>query len=231
MKKERVSNGIVCVRKTKKCEALLVRNRFSYSLNYIVHGRYNHQSDEYMIRLLSGTTVDEKHDMLTLDYDRIWYRVWLHAKRPTNSYVAGRRKFMAAFVMDGGARLRSLIARSGSSQLLWEIPKGKKKYKNEPDIRCSIREFGEETGINRDDYKVFPEAIRRYSYFDDGAKYTNIYYFALARPDLRVGVSFRTEQHFEISDIQWMDINTVRALAPRYEAVCRAAINYCKRHG
>lgn len=229
---ERISYGVSCVRRgATGFETLLVKNRFTYALNYIVHGRYNANSDEEMIRLLSGTTVDEKHDILSLDYDRLWYRVWLGASRPTGSYCASKRRFDTSFVLDGGVRLRSLIARSGSAQLLWELPKGKKKYKNEPDVRCAVREFGEETGLLREDYKLFANAVKKYSYIDGGVRYTNMYYFAYARPGINVGVSFRTDQHTEICDIQWMDINALRVHAPRYENLCRAAINYCKRHG
>ncbi len=186
-----------------------------------------------MIALFNGMTVDEKLDIMSLNFLQIWYRMWLDTEFMGPSYFVSKNKFEGAFVVDGGARLRRLIGRSTHACRIWEIPKGRKRSKCESDIDCAVREFGEETGIQKHNYKLLPHATRRYSYIDDGARYTNIYYFAhMRRSTAPTHVDLASQQISEISDMKWMDIDTIRHYdsTGRLVTFVRPIFNYMRKH-
>lgn len=216
---QKLSIGIACVRVSKnQPQMLMIKKRYSYSFGEFVHGKYTALSDKRrnphakaeLIELFSGMTVEEKLDLLGLDFDQIWYRVWLSRHKPP-VYYSSRHKFEESFLMDKGVKLRKLINRSANAQLVWEIPKGKKKYKGEPDITCAIREFEEETNIPKSRYKFIPTMKKEFSHIDKGVQYRNVYYIAVVKRNVEPEVNFNIQsQLHEISDIKWMDINEVQ---------------------
>lgn len=227
------SKGIaLCRFNGSRPEILLVCKRYTYAFNNFAHGKYNSNDAAGMINLFSGMTVDEKLDILSLRFEMIWYRVWLDSPRSASYYTA-KHKFEDAFVMDGGVKLRKLINKSSNSQRLWEIPKGRKKNKNEPDINCAIREFYEETCVAKKSYRLFPKAKRTYSYTDGGIKYINTYYIAYTKHNIEPRINFEArDQLDEVSDIRWMSIDEIRFSDPtgRLEDMVKPIFNYVKKH-
>ncbi len=232
--RERRSMGIACCRfNNGRPEILLICKRFTYSFNMFVHGRYNSEDNSALITLLSGMTVDEKHDLLSLNFVLIWYRVWLNSPQKTFNYLTAKNKFENTFVADNGARLRKLIAKSHHSDKIWEIPKGRKKNKLEPDINCAIREFQEETGIARKNYKIFPSATRTYSHVDSGTRYINTYFIAFMRNHIEPKINFALQDQVdEIGDIRWMNLEDIKYVdtAKRLTNFVKPIFNYVKNH-
>jgi 8-oxo-dGTP pyrophosphatase MutT (NUDIX family) len=175
-----------------------------------VHAKYNSDNNQALIELFNGMTVDEKLNILSLNFAQIWYRVWLNTPRNATYYVA-KNKFETTFMPDDGAKLRKLINKSSNSKLIWEIPKGRKRNKTEPDIQCAIREFTEETGVAKKNYKIFPSSRHTYSYIDAGTRYTNTYFVGLTRSDIEPRINFGLQDQIdEIGDIRWMSIEEIR---------------------
>lgn len=233
--KERVSLGVACCRFNKgRPEILLICKRFSYSYNNFVHGKYISTSNAEIIELLNGMTAAEKHVILSLNFTQIWYHIWFDAFKCTNNFFYSKNKFENTFLIPGGAeRLKRLVAKSTHSDLVWEIPKGRRKTKTEPDIHCAVREFYEETGVSKKSYTIYPQT-RTYSYIDDGVRYTNTYYIAIATHHFTPRVDMgRASQVEEISDIRWMNIDEVRMIDPtgRLEPFLRPVFNFMKIHG
>jgi 8-oxo-dGTP pyrophosphatase MutT (NUDIX family) len=174
-------------------------------------GKYNPNNNAEIIKLLNGMTIDEKLDLLSLNFIQIWYRLWLSTSQQSQSYFNAKNKFESSFAVDQGVRLRKLVTKSAHAERVWEIPKGRKKNRTEPDIHCAVREFGEETGVQKKNYKMFPGAKRTYSYVDENTRYTNIYYIALAKTNVEPKIDFSiTDQVSEVSDIRWMSIEDIR---------------------
>lgn len=208
---ERISIGVACCRfNYNRPEILLICKRYTYAYNAFVHGKYNSSDSTALISLFSGMTVEEKHDILSMNFMQMWYRIWLTGSQKTTNFFILKNKFDATFAQDEGLRLRRLISKSLHSNKVWEIPKGRRKNKMEADVHCAIREFYEETGIPKSGYKLFPDT-KTYSYIDAGIRYTNIYYLAFANHEFepRVDFSLRSQVE-EISDIKWMGIEEIR---------------------
>lgn len=218
MKHEKVKSslGIACCRISgdSKPEILLVCKRYTYAYNLFIHAKYNSSDNAAIIELFNGMTVDEKLNILSMNFAQIWYKVWLGTTNNAFYYTA-RNKFETTFMADGGARLRRLINRSSNAQLIWEIPKGRRRYKNEPDLQCAIREFTEETGIPKRYYKIIPDAKRTYTYVDNGTRYTNTYFIGLEKRTIEPRMNFgQQSQVDELCDIRWMNIEQIRLCDP-----------------
>jgi 8-oxo-dGTP pyrophosphatase MutT (NUDIX family) len=189
----------------------MVSKRFTYAYGDFVNGKYNSCSNADIIALLNQMTVEEKHDLLSLNFAQIWYRLWLTNTHRGSGFFLAKNKFESTFCADGGVRLRRLIGRATHGQRIWEIPKGRRRNKVELDIHCAIREFSEETNISKRSYHIFPSKTRSYSFVDDGTRYTSIYYLAFARHTIEPSIDFnRSDQIEEISDIRWMSLDQIR---------------------
>lgn len=209
--KEKVSYGIACCRiNNGQFEILTVRKRITYAFNSFVNGCYSSHDNQEIINLLSGMTYEEKVDLLSLNFQYIWYKLWMGKRVSMSHFIASRTKFELAFLSDNGNRLRRLITVSSTSNYIWEIPKGKRNS-YESSIDCAIRELYEEAGINKDKYRIFLEC-KRHSYIDGDIKYTNIYYVAFMCANYTPVIDFSNRnQIVEVADIKWMNLELYKS--------------------
>lgn len=230
---EKISFGVaLCRRRAGKIEVLLVCKRYTYAYGDFVNGKYNSNDNDAIIKLLNQMTIDEKLDLLSLNFQQIWYRIWFYAKVNTSHYYVAKNKFETTFAMDQGKRLLDLISKSTHSPRIWEIPKGRRK-KYEPSIHCAIRELQEETGIGKKSYQIFPRASRTVAFISNGHKYINTYFIAYAKYNIDVRLNFRSrDQLDEVSDMQWMGINEIRTVDPtgRLERLVRPIFNFIRKN-
>jgi ADP-ribose pyrophosphatase YjhB (NUDIX family) len=127
------------------------------SLGFIDFVRGKYPSDiEYVRRLIDEMTIDEKKLLLTQDFKKIWDYLWSNytKNKDKHDYIMAEAKFtkitLGINIYDSytNFKLDILIQESLSRWVTpeWGFPKGRKNY-NEPDIRCALREFEEETGL------------------------------------------------------------------------------------
>jgi 8-oxo-dGTP pyrophosphatase MutT (NUDIX family) len=223
------SDGIACCRiGPNGPEILLGCKRVSYAYILFMFGRYDSTNSERTVRLLSGTFVNEKHIILSLNFTHMWYHLWLCRGSTTHAFFAAKLKFESTFLADGGIKLRRLVSRAGHSRPVWEIPKGKKKP-NETELSCAIREFQEETGISKKDYRFMTTNTRVYTYTDDHVTYINKYYIAFMEHRMTPRITLTTEQSREISDLRWVDLNQVRLLDSRLVGFVAEIFRFVKK--
>lgn len=233
IKRQRIvkrSAGLACCRynNTRKCyEILLVKKRCTYNFVAFVLGHYSKRDEKRVKFLFNGMTYSEKVDILSLKYGQLWYRVMLYypdyldinndrmSKGDINAYIKKKNKFESTFVVDGGRKLRTIINGTHNSELLWEIPKGR-KCKNEITLDCAVREFREETGMKPSHYRVLTQISPvTESYINMGTTYINKYYVSKSYAKTNPHVSFMTNQQIsEIEDIQWMNTADIRRHDP-----------------
>lgn len=237
----KISFGVIITRinaASGRPEAVLVRGRYSYEYSEFVHGRYSRKNIRAVSALFDAMSVNERLDIYSLDFAQMWYRIWLTAER-RELYNKKFAKFQAAWMRDdSGEDLRRLVQGSRPVQhdggIRLEFPKGKRQSNREPDINCAIRETEEETGIAKRDYQILPGFKRRVSYVHMGVRYVNVYYVAVARRDLHVGIDLRDlDQISEVSEVRWMSIEQIRLFdAPdgRLENTVAPVFRYVKRH-
>jgi 8-oxo-dGTP pyrophosphatase MutT (NUDIX family) len=207
------SYGIACCRynPTTHCpEILLVCKRSTYAFLTFVLGKYRYDM-RTLRELFEQMTVEEKLDILTLDFRQIWHRAWVDSKYRISSFISAKAKFEGYFLADGGERLCAMIRVAPSSRLMWEIPKGHKKGAQEGPLTCAIREFGEETGLKKKQYTLLGTQRFVQSFTDARINYTSEYFLAAEKRPTNPQVNLQSvDQYGEISDIRWMDLATIR---------------------
>lgn len=229
---EKKSVGIACCRFVNNIpQILLVCKRVSYGYSDFIVGKYNSYDNASIIKLLSNMTVDEKICIMGLDFIAIWHRVWLDYIPKHLNFFSLKAKFEIAFVRDHGTRLRNLIALSTSVRPLWEIPKGRVE-KNEYEVNCAIREFKEETGISKKNYKLLLPAHKYQTIVDNNIRYISKYFIALAGSNVEPNMNLFASQVTEILDIRWMNINEVKLVDEnnRLYDIIKPILNYAKKH-
>lgn len=217
---KRGSDGIV--------RLLMINRRYTYPFYMFVRGRYNEHNDKEIIALLDRMTVDEKVDILSLNFQQLWYRIWLGTYQSSIFYAA-RSKFLDRIAADNGVRIKSLVRRSHKyAARLWEIPKGRKKFPNECDMDCAIREFYEETGIPRSAYHITGNTFHLV-FTEDNVRYSVMYFIAVSARDVIQRInSAALEQVTEICDMRWISAAEMDVYAPRDVAGHRRVIRCAK---
>jgi 8-oxo-dGTP pyrophosphatase MutT (NUDIX family) len=227
----RYSTGIALCTKDRDgiVRLLMVNRRFTYAFYAFVCGHYNERSDFAIIRLLDAMTIDEKVNIMSMNFAQLWFCIWLNQCQPA-SYISARSKYNECLIGDGGARLRSLMRRScASATRVWEIPKGRKKHASECDMDCAIREFYEETGIPRSAYHI-TGGTYSLTFDEEGIRYKIMYFIAIAARAIVQRInSSALDQISEICDMRWVAASEVSVFAPRDIPGHRRVIRYARR--
>ena len=240
--KYKISYGVaLCrynIKKNNRFEILLVKKRYTYHFFNFVFGKYKKYNNNQIKYLFNNMTFGEKIDILSLNFNKIWYRLWLSDPEKTYNdykvnknnlpentcdnlhlkhYFRKKNKFESIFLRDGSKRLKKIINNSTNAETPWEIPKGRKKY-NEKDLTCAIREFKEETNISSDKYTILWKINPiKHSFKDDNIIYKYIYYVAsldeFEGGDFDPKIKFNTYQQVsEIEKIKWVSLNEIEFL-------------------
>lgn len=245
MSTTKTSYGIACCRfnNKNKLEILIVKKRYTYCFASFVLGKYN-KNKKFLKNLFNGMTVQEKLDILSLNFDILWYKIWMEIpsnktlETPTEidciyninlyrEYLRGngldrykfykqkKAKFENLFVYGEKKFLLNLIKKTSNGMILWEIPKGRKNI-NETFMDCAIREFKEETGINYKNYTImFDLDPIVNSYTSFSTTYANKYYIAYEAKHSNPKVDFSNNiQVSEIQDIKWVELDEIKFIDP-----------------
>ena len=220
----RVSASIACIRKSPRgLEMLLVQRRNSYAFGDFILCKYDVTDNPRIVQLFNGMTIEEKTVLATMNFDSIWYHLWLGVPPKWANFATCRYRFFMMFRgPQGEKRLATLISTTTNNARVWSTPKGRREC-GESSIECAVREFQEETTFEKDkNYQLLPQICHEYSHTSDGVRYTVITYLGVAFPaEEQRNYAFHNPQvdamnHWqvhEISDIRWMTLQDMRHTA------------------
>lgn len=184
------SFGIICYRfpsgKTAPPLYLMIQRKDSLCFMEFIRGKYETTDAEYIKKLLSGMTQDERQMILTMSFTDLWNCIWLQPSLPrlTAEYENARSKFEALETGQGclpGECLREYILTTDSpySESEFGFPKGRRKLR-ENDMTCAVREFHEETGFTENDIYVHSDIapFEEVFYGTNNVRYRHVYYLA-----------------------------------------------------
>jgi len=209
------SYGLICCSfpiKDEPLSVLMVRKKNTYAYLDFVRGCYSPYNNQAMIDMFSKMTADEKITIRSLAFEFIWSRAWHSVQHRRQLYFRSKARFEKSFLYDGGVRLINLIDRSHNARDIWEVPKGKKEGR-EDDIECAVREFREETGLQKNKYTIMPHKQYRYEFEDEGIKYIFVYYLAILKSNINKMIPIKPETTCEITECRWMNILEIRVMA------------------
>jgi 8-oxo-dGTP pyrophosphatase MutT (NUDIX family) len=235
--KHKTSYGVAACRynesRNNRIEVLMIRKRYTHHYFSFLFGQYQKDDMERLQYLFDNMSTAEKVDILSMNFNRMWYRVWLNnpyeeynIKNTFNTYNkvnAGiyrnytryERYFSSCF--KEADTVRNLVIGSQDSDPLWEVPKGGKEP-DEPVLDCAIREFFEETGLKKEDTSlVFPSTngVVREVIRDEYCTYENVFFVAALKNGNNVYPSIdysSYSQLTEVDKVKWISISDIQAM-------------------
>jgi len=206
-------NGIDSL--AQNVEFLLIKRKDSLRFVDFIRGKYTISDETYLKQLLSNMTISERELLRTSTFDDLWKHVWgaISVRNYKNDYENSYEKFQAITVAteDKPSILHRLLDSTTTiwTEPEWGFPKGRRNPR-ESDEECSIREFEEETGILRNQFKIIKniEPLIESFYGDNGVNYCHKYLLAQMHPSIEFS-SIDANPHMirEIGDIQWLSID------------------------
>jgi len=185
------SFGIICykISPENSIEYLMIQRKDSLCFMEFIRGKYELKNYPYIRNLLSGMTIYERELLLTLHFDDLWNHIWYQTSilKQTNEYIHAKNKFETLFngysVNNDNKRITLKFLIDTSMSLYehpeWGFPKGRRKI-YEDDVKCAVREYVEETGINSNLIKLEPDfpPYEEIFYGTNNILYRHVYYVA-----------------------------------------------------
>ncbi len=206
-------NGIDSL--AQNIEFLLIKRKDSLRFVDFVRGKYSITDEIYLKQLLSNMTTSERELLRITTFDNLWKHVWgaTSVRNYKNDYENSKEKFDELIaVRDGKSSILHRLLDSTTTvwtEPEWGFPKGRRNPR-ETDEECAIREFEEETGILRNQFKIIKniDPLVESFYGDNGVNYCHKYLLAQMHPSVEFS-SIDTNPHMirEIGDIKWLSID------------------------
>ncbi len=212
-----LSIGIILFKEeNNKLEYLLVQRKDTLGFVEFMRGKYNLENITYVSKLFEIMTITERENILNLDFDTLWNNLWM--KKNNNQYQNEYDKSKSKFKLlkNGVYYKKSLINIKNIINTIntkwkepeWGFPKGRRNLK-ENNLDCAIREFEEETGINKNEYIILfqIDPIEETFSGTNNIRYKHIYYIAKLishSRELKIDKN-NFNQVTEISNIKWFN--------------------------
>lgn len=157
------SMGAIVFRRSQtdcnEIEYLMICRKDTLGFIDFMRGKYSVYNREYILNMMKQMTQDEKNMLRTCEFDELWTSIWGN-EEISNQYkmeeIVSRDKFntLRHGILNKNAfyKLADIIEQSDLYgtwlEPEWGFPKGRRNYQ-EKDIECALREFKEETGLNK----------------------------------------------------------------------------------
>ena len=223
------SYGIIVFRKSENDnQFLMIRRKDSFGFTDFIRGKYIQHNIDQLKNIFNEMSVHERERIQTSNFETLWKQMW--GEQHTGTQYKGeetisQRKFdtlkngLQIEVNDGyeTISLESLINGSTTTwnETEWEFPKGRRNYQ-EKDIDCALREFEEETGINKHDLKLIENMVPFEEIFigSNHKAYKHKYFLAYI-DKLPNQSSLCNFQKSEVSKIEWKTLeNCLESIRP-----------------
>ena len=203
------SKNITVYNDSNSIQYLLIQRKDSLAFVEFIRGKYNHQDEEYIGRLLRGMAHREHEQILSHTFDELWQNVWgesFGVKSHKSDHDNSSKKY--ALISD---KLRTLIENNPTkwTEPEWGFPKGRRNP-YESDMSCACREFQEETGILCQDFTIIQNTypISETFFGSNQVHYCHKYYIALCNTSVDVKMNTNNPHMArEIGGIQWCSLD------------------------
>ena len=166
-----------------KMKFLLVQRK--HSLNYInfIRGIYDENDYTQLEKTFSLMSNDEINQINDNDFDYLWNNLWNKTAKKKiyqKEYNESKIKFNKISELGYISQLHSRGSEYNTPE--WEFPKGRKNI-NESNYECAIREFYEETGIEKENYEIINGINSIHDDFTgtNNMKYKHIFYIGFLK--------------------------------------------------
>lgn len=207
-----MSCGIVLMTPSRD-KVLLIRRRHTIGYHEFMRGKYSLADSRYIVQLWSEMVPWERAALADPDrnFPALWNELWNGDERRDKSEYNDSAAKLAAIDFEPLARYVPLTW----SEAEWGFPKGRKASSRETEQACAIREFEEETNIDRSAWSLLDEPpVTENIIGTDGVHYRHKYFLAVAAAEHPVSIT-TTSQRNEIGEIGWFNLEAaLRKIRP-----------------
>ena len=209
------SVGVIAFRYNKgQIEYLMIRRKDTLGFIDFMRGKYFVNNKFYILNMLKQMTAEEKERLRTLEFDDIWCHIWGNNKLSSQYKYeenVSKTKFNSLrtgiYCNDDYYNLSELIDESNThdnwSEPEWGFPKGRRNYQ-ENDYTCALREFNEETGIDKSALTIL-QNIAPYEETFTGSNYKSYKHkYFLTFIENTSTINMNNYEKSEVSCMEWM---------------------------
>jgi 8-oxo-dGTP pyrophosphatase MutT (NUDIX family) len=202
----------------------MIRRKDSMSFAEFMRGKYDPEDEQYVGRLIQNMTIDEQTAVKTQAFESLWRSMW-GDDHASADFMVSRERFNRLDV-------KAVVEAHPSvySEPEWGFPKGR-RIRGETDVDCAIREFNEETNVDRDAYLVLRN-IRLEETFEglNHIQYRHVYFVAVITDPNKVNLHqrFTPMQRREISGIAWKTFAECESLVRPHHIQRQAMLDQLK---
>jgi 8-oxo-dGTP pyrophosphatase MutT (NUDIX family) len=213
-----ISYGIIVFRLSAQgIQYLMIRRKDSFGYIGLLRGNYIQHNIEQLQSIFNEMSITEKNKIKNNTFETLWKQMWGDTpigSRYKSEELASQKKFeiLKNGILIGNnvnsnetISLETLINSSTTSwnETEWEFPKGRRSYQ-EKDLDCALREFEEETGLNKENLKVIENLIPLEEIFIGSNHKSYKHKYFLAYMDKQSSAtSLYNFQKSEVSKIEW----------------------------
>jgi 8-oxo-dGTP pyrophosphatase MutT (NUDIX family) len=202
----------------------MIRRKDSMSFAEFMRGKYDPEDQQYVGRLIQNMTIEEQTAVKTQVFETLWRSMW-GDDHASADFMVSRERFNRLDV-------KALVDAHPSvyPEPEWGFPKGR-RIRGETDVDCAIREFNEETNVDRDAYLVLRN-IRLEETFEglNHIQYRHVYFVAVITDVNKVNLHqrFTPMQRREISGIAWKTFTECESLVRPHHIQRQAMLDQLK---
>ena len=189
---------------------LMIQRKHTLGYTEFIRGRYKNDNVDGIASLFQQMLINEINNIAQYDFEKLWNDFWGSdsmtseydkAKDKFNSLKNGKDEMNLNFFIDNVVPLWKIPE--------WGFPKGR-RFKQEDNLTCAIREFEEETNLNKNDYEILKNInpIVEDLIGTNGIKYRHVYYVAyLKNTNVKLAITNKSQKN-EIGAINMVSYET-----------------------
>ena len=190
---------------------LIIRRKNTFGFIDFIKGNYIITNKFHLRNIFDEMTLDEKQQLKKKTFFEIWCNLWNYDLKnnnleKNNDYIKLKNKFNKT---KENRIIYEMIEESKTSWIEpeWEFPKGRINS-NEKHLDCSIREFEEETGFNKECINIFENILPFEENFigTNYKSYTYKYYLSYMKYNDYLKSRLDNYQKSEVSKIEWVSL-------------------------
>jgi 8-oxo-dGTP pyrophosphatase MutT (NUDIX family) len=226
------SYGIICYTIfNKKLKYLMIQRKNSLTFIEFIRGKYNINNVDYIEYLFSKMTIEERELFKKYNIDELWKLLWngnisnrlnleykdskIKYKKLIEGYNYKRKTNTIEFINLYKIIDKINIEYPNVIETEWELPKGRRNL-NESDIDCALREFEEESGINKKKIllcNIIKKPIEEIYISNNKIRYKHVYYIAKHNYPIKETTKLFNKENImqskEVKDVKWLSFEDI----------------------
>jgi 8-oxo-dGTP pyrophosphatase MutT (NUDIX family) len=205
----------------------MIRRKDSFGFTDFLRGKYIQHNIEQIQRIINEMSIDEREKIKTTDYETLWDQMWgdrnMSVQNKSEQNISQRKfetlKNGLEIEINGHTEIISLESLVNESTTMWketewEFPKGRRNYQ-EKDLDCALREYEEETGLNKRELTIIENIMPFEEIFIGSNHKSYKHKYFLAYLDKSSDQSLFNFQKSEVSKIEWKTLeNCLESIRP-----------------